>query len=96
MNSGNPKYVVVTTSHRGVFAGWLESRSDDEIVLTEARVCVYWSSSTRGFIGLAVTGPLSGSRVSRPAPRMVIPYTTAIIECTPDAQRQWESDQWAS
>jgi len=34
------KYVVVTTSHRGVFGGVLKSRDGDEVTLDEARVCV--------------------------------------------------------
>jgi hypothetical protein len=88
-------YVVVTTTHRGVFAGKLVERNNDEVVLDEARVCVYWSQATRGFVGLAVTGPQSGSRVSAAAPRMLVPNVTAILACTDEAKANWESGKWS-
>ena len=88
-------YVVVTTTHRGVFAGRFVSRAGDEITLTDARVCVYWSATVRGFIGLAVTGPLSGSRVSLAAKKLTLPGITSIIECSPEATKQWESGTWS-
>jgi len=88
-------YVVATTSHRGVFAGRFVAREQNEITLTDARVCVYWSSTTRGFVGLAVTGPQAGSRVSPAARRMTIPAVTSIIECSPEATKQWESGTWS-
>jgi hypothetical protein len=47
------KHVVVTTEHRGVFAGTLESLEDKMVVLTGVRMCVYWSPETRGVTGLA-------------------------------------------
>lgn len=87
-------YVVVTTVHRGVFGGVLVSREGDEVTLDQARVCVYWSAETRGFVGLAVTGPLPGSRVSAAAERMCIPGVTAIVACTEEAQKAWEVAPW--
>lgn len=87
-------YVVVTTARRGVFGGVLKSRDGDEVTLTDARVCVHWSSQTRGFIGLAATGPLDGSRVSAAAPQMVVCAVTSIVECTDDARARWEAGPW--
>jgi hypothetical protein len=87
--------VVVTTKHRGVFFGTLESREGTECVLSDARVCVYWSQKTRGFVGLAATGPLTGSRVSPAAPRMEIVDITAILHCSDEAVKQWEEGQWS-
>ena len=85
------KKVVVTTKHRGVFYGLLESRDCGEFVLTDARVCMFWSKETRGFVGLASTGPLSDSRVSTAAPRLEVFDVTAVLECTDEAAKQWES-----
>lgn len=38
----NKKYVIVRTYSAGVFAGFLESRSGQEVVLTNARRIWYW------------------------------------------------------
>lgn len=89
------KHVVVTTEHRGVFFGVLESKQDREVTITDAMVCVYWSASTRGFLGLAVTGPQGGSRVSKAAPRLSLSGVTSITECTPEAIKQWEATPWS-
>ena len=88
------QYVVVTTAHRGVFGGKFVSRDGDEVTLTDARVCVHWSSQTRGFIGLAATGPLDGSRVSTAAPQMIICAVTSIVVCSDEARARWEGAPW--
>lgn len=87
--------VVVTTKHRGVFFGRLLERNGDEVVLEGARVCVHWSIDTRGFVGLAVTGPLKGSRISLGAPRMELNAVTSITHCTDEAVRRWEEGPWS-
>jgi hypothetical protein len=89
------QYVVVTTTHRGVFAGYLTRLGEREVVLEEARVCVHWSAVTRGFVGLAVTGPGDGSRVSSAAPSMTVLDVTALIQCTDEARARWESGPWS-
>lgn len=88
------KHVVVTTSHRGVFFGTLTKREGSDIELTDARVCIYWTRETRGFVGLAKTGPLGGSRVSPACPRMAISSVTSISECTPESIARWENGPW--
>ena len=87
--------VVVTTKHRGVFMGEIESRNGSEIVLKDARVCVYWSRDTKGFVGLAKTGPLSGSRVSPAAPKLELFDVTSVTHCTPEAVEKWEAEPWS-
>jgi len=89
------KHVVVTTEFRGVFFGVLEEKQEREVTITNAMVCVYWSANTRGFLGLAVTGPQSGSRVSKAAPRLALAGVTSVTECTPEAIKQWESMPWS-
>jgi len=88
--------VVVTTKHRSVFFGTLECKDGTDVVLLDARVCVYWSRETRGFVGLAATGPLDGSRVSPAAPKLEIVDVTAVIHCSDEAVKQWEADKWSS
>jgi hypothetical protein len=39
------KYVIVRTYSAGVFAGFLESRKDREVVLTNARRLWYWDGA---------------------------------------------------
>lgn len=41
----NMKYVIVRTYSAGVFAGYLESRNGQEVVLKNARRIWYWSGA---------------------------------------------------
>jgi len=88
--------VVVTTEHRGVFFGRELSRDMGArvVVIQQARVCVHWSAGTKGFVGLAVTGPLEGSRVSLGAPEMTLTGVTSITKCSPEAVAAWEAAPW--
>ena len=89
-------YVVVTTAHRGVFFGSLESYSSamKVAVLIEARNAVYWSGSVRGFLGLAANGPNSECRIGPAAPRLVLEGVTSCAECTPEAVEKWKAAPW--
>ncbi len=87
--------VVVTTKHRGVFFGTLAKHEGTEVHLIDGRVCVYWSKETKGFIGLASTGPLGGSRVSPPAPKLELVDVTAVVTCTNEAIAAWEAGPWS-
>lgn len=89
-----PKKVVVTTDKRGVFFGTLINHDGNCVDLADARNCLYWSAETRGFIGLAAIGPQPGSRIGPAAPSIHLIGVTSIIECTPIAIQQWESDLW--
>lgn len=92
--------VVITTAKRGVFFCYTEEESEAIIargtgVFTDARMCVYWSSATKGVLGLAARGPQSGSRVGDRVPSIALESITAVIECSPDATAVWESAPWA-
>ena len=89
--------VLVTTSHRGVFFGELESpyEGGSTLTLKGARNCVYWSTETRGFLGLAEAGPKSGSRVGPPVPRLTLRGVTCVAECTDAAVERWEAEPWS-
>lgn len=92
------RYVVVTTdiNRRGVFGGILESAKGGNVVLKDARMCVYWSRDTKGVVGLAAIGPQKGSRISAPAPRIELDGVTAIMDCTDEARKLWEAAPWQS
>lgn len=86
--------VIVTTEHRGVFFGYATKTDGAVIALRAARNCIYWSSSVRGFMGLAATGPDKESKVG-PAADIKLRKITSVIECTPKAISAWEAAPWS-
>ena len=91
--SGRP--VIVTTTHRGVFFGYDEDTDGDVIHLKDSRLCVYWSSDVKGFMGLASIGPTKSCRIG-PKANIEVRNITAVLEVTPEAERAWESGPWSS
>lgn len=91
------KKVVVTTERRGIFFGTLLEGSLEEkyVRIKDARVCVYWPASVKGFVGLAAVGPLDGSRVSPAAPEITLLGITSVLKCTDAASEQWERGSWS-
>jgi hypothetical protein len=87
--------VVVTTSHRGVFFGYMPESdvNNDIIALRGARNCVSWSSDVRGFMGLASTGPNNNCRVG-PAADISLRDITSVMKCSPAATEAWEKAPW--
>lgn len=86
--------VLVTTVHRGVFCGTLVWRDGDEVQLNDARCCVYWSQSTRGFLGLASVGPDAECRIGPRVPEMWLAGVTSITRCTEQAIERWGAEPW--
>ncbi len=87
------RMVLVTTSYRGVFAGYATDTSGETIRLRAARNCVYWPPKQKGFIGLASDGPLDGARVGPPAD-IELRSITCVAEVTPEAAKRWEAAPW--
>lgn len=87
--------VVVTTDKRGVFFGYATATDGDQITLSRARMCVFWSSDVRGVVGLAATGPTSGCRVTRAAPAIQLRGVTAVMDASPEASVAWEREIWS-
>lgn len=85
--------VIVTTEHRGVFFGYADDTDGDPIQLKQARLCVYWSSDVKGFMGLASDGPTSSCKIGPPAD-IQLRKITAVLEVTPEAVKKWESAPW--
>ena len=87
--------VIVTTKHRGVFFGELESYDDDRktAIIHNVRCAVQWRN-IRGFIDLAVNGPGADCRISPAAPKMTVTDYTGIIECSEEASSAWAKGPW--
>jgi len=90
------RHVVVTTdkSRRGVFFGVLVSHDGDVVVLKNAQMAVYWPVEVHGVVGLAATGPLKGSRISPPIPRIELNGITSIMDASVEAVACWEAKPW--
>lgn len=93
--NGKERPVLVTTAHRGVFFGYAKDVSGETIELRAARLCVYWSSDIRGFMGLAAVGPNKTCRIGPPAD-IELRAITAVVSVTPEAVAKWESAPWSS
>jgi hypothetical protein len=85
--------VIVTTEHRGVFFGYASDTDGETISLRAARLCVYWSSDLKGFMGLASDGPSKNCKIGPPAD-ITLRKITAVVEVTPAAVDRWESSPW--
>ena len=88
------RYVLVTTAHRGVFAGWASDVDGETITLRDARLCVYWSRDVRGFMGLAANGPSAECRIGPPA-NITLRSITSVSEVTAAARARWEAAPWS-
>ena len=86
------QYVLVTTKHRGVFAGVLDAERDDgrTVVLTGCRCAIRFGTSG-GFLELADKGPTPTSKIGSTAPRVTLYDVTSLTECSDAARKAWES-----
>jgi len=85
------KPYMITTKHRGVFAGLLPDGQDltaSSMPLKQARMAIYWGTS-KGVMELCHTGPTSKSRISSPADIAMLHDITGIFEVTPEAWEKW-------
>ena len=85
------KPILVTTAHRGVFAGIVSADTDlgaTTLALKSARMAIYWGT-TKGVMELAETGPTSKSKISAPADIPVLHDITAVFEITEAAWAKW-------
>ena len=84
--------VIVRTHSAGVFAGTLERRKGQEVVLTNARRLWYWSGAA-SLSQLAVTGTSSPSGCKFPVavPRVELLQAVEILDLTEAARKSIES-----
>ncbi|MHB8484011.1 MAG: DUF6948 domain-containing protein [Nitrospiria bacterium] len=85
--------VLITTAHRGVFFGYANDIDGEIIELKDARLCTYWSSDMKGFMGLASDGPSKSCRIGKAA-NIKLRHITAVLEVTPEAVEKWEAAPW--
>ena len=84
-------YVLVTTAHRGVFAGELiDDQGKAQVTLRNARNCIYWASTVGGFLGLAKAGPNSDCRIGSPADAITLYDITSCAPCSGEAAKAWK------
>jgi hypothetical protein len=90
-----PRFVIVATKSRpwSVVAGTVESEDGDTIVLTDARMILYWVKDVHGLYGLATRGTPAGSRVSPPVCARVS-GVEHVIDATPEARAAIEAEPW--
>lgn len=93
--SKKERAVLVTTAHRGVFFGYATKTDGPTIQLRGMRNCISWTSSIKGFMGLASSGPDNNCRIG-PRAGGELRDITGVWECTPSAVEAWEKAPWNS
>lgn len=87
------KPVLVTTKHRGVFAGLVPDDHDmaeRAFPLKSAKMAIYWGT-TKGVMELAESGPTPKSRISAAADIDMLHDVTAVFSITDEAWAKWQS-----
>jgi hypothetical protein len=87
------KPILITTKHRGVFAGLVPDNQDmtaRSMPLKSARMAIHWGT-TKGVMQLAETGPTSKSKISATADAPMLNDITAIFAITDEAWAKWQS-----
>jgi len=85
------KAVLVTTAHRGVFAGLIDADQDlraTDMPLKQARMAIKFGT-TRGVMQLAYSGPTEQSKISAVADIPMLHDITAIFAITDEAWAKW-------
>jgi hypothetical protein len=85
--------ILVTTKHRGVFAGLVPQDQDiaaPTMALKQARMAIYWGT-TKGLMQLCATGPTDKSKISAPADIPVLHDITAVFDITAEAWSKWQA-----
>ncbi len=84
---------LITTQHRGVFAGELDDDQDlaaKAMSIKNARMAIRFGT-TRGLMQLAETGPTPQSKISAPADIPMLHDITAVFAITDDAWAKWQA-----
>jgi len=84
-----PTAVIVCTDKRGVVFGYTTNYHGDQITLTQARMCLYWSAEVGGVFGLAEKGPTKNCKISAIAPSLMLNGITAVLSVDDVAEKAW-------
>lgn len=87
------KAVLVTTEFRGVFFGYVkdDKKCPDEITITAAKNCIYWSKDCGGFLGLASTGPTNDCKIGKRVTELKLYKITSVTPVEDAAVKAWEA-----
>jgi hypothetical protein len=86
------KYVIVRTYSAGVFAGFLQSRSGKEVVLTNARRLWYWKgAASLSQLAMRGTSNPAGCKFPVAVDRVELLEAIEILDCTDAARQSIES-----
>ena len=88
------KKVMVTTSHRGVFAGMLESYAGSSAILSDCRMLLFRVRDQHGVYALATEGPNENCRVGPAVGALLLEDCNSITVLTDAAATAWESEPW--
>lgn len=87
------KPVLITTIHRGVFAGLIPDDQDltaKGMPLQSAKMAIYWGT-TRGVMELCDSGPTSKSKISAVADIPMLHDITAVFSISEKAWAAWQN-----
>ena len=97
----NHRAILVGTSTRGLFFGWVPKDGPDNLAifggrveLKSPRIVIYWNRESGGVHGLAVTGPMDGCRIGPAAESAVVGEVTGITDVSDAALAAWEGFRW--
>ena len=85
------KAILITTKHRGVFAGLVDDDQDMNartMALKDARMAIRWRTS-KGIAELAEKGPNEESLIGAKADIAALHDITAIWKISPEAWGKW-------
>lgn len=88
------KRVLVTTAHRGVFAGEIDDDQDLSVKampLKNARMAIKFGT-TKGLMQLAETGPTASSKISAAADIPMLHDITALFAISDEAWDKWQKN----
>ena len=86
------EYVIVRTNSAGVFAGYLESRNGQEVIMRQARRIWYWDGAA-SLSQLAVNGTSKPENCKFPIAvnKVELLQVIEILDCTEKAKQSIES-----
>lgn len=86
-------YVLVRTYSAGVHIGTLESRTGQEVVLSNTRRIWSWKGANT-LHEISLRGVASGSRISEAIPTNTLTQAIEIIPCSDEARANLDSARW--
>lgn len=89
VDGAGPIPVVIWTDKRGVIFGYCTDTNARPIVLSNARMCLYWPSSVGGVFGLCDIGPNAETKISAVLPSATFEGVTGVATVTPEAEKAW-------